>query len=208
MSRWTHDSLKHLTLNKTYLDSNAVIVKINESIDIHVRLHCFGGGRWVSKAKMQKFSIKFFHTLIWKPAQLHPSQRILLLQLEHKALWTGRAVTPANAMPQLSAILATPIENSLCSGLTWERERNQSGLRHVNVKYHHLYIIILVFTLNKIKIARDLWWSTIIILNEIISAQSDLSKQCTQDCDCRIHRFFENSVVPWQHFGPSLRSAT
>lgn len=64
VSRSTHDSLKHLTLNKPYLDFNVVIIKINESIDIHVRLHCFGGGRWVSKAKMQKFSINFFHTLI------------------------------------------------------------------------------------------------------------------------------------------------
>lgn len=65
MSRPTHDSLKHLTLNETYLDLNEVlIVKINESIDIHVKLNCLGGGRWVSKAKMQKLSINFFHTPI------------------------------------------------------------------------------------------------------------------------------------------------
>ncbi|KAK2563129.1 hypothetical protein P5673_013471 [Acropora cervicornis] len=68
--------------------------------------------------KLERENCPKFTSNSTKPEQLHPSQRILLLQLEHKALWTGRAVTPANAMPQLSAILATPIENSLCSGLT------------------------------------------------------------------------------------------
>lgn len=37
-----------------------------------------------------------------------------------KALWAGKTATPASAMPPFIGTLVTPIENSLCSGGTWE----------------------------------------------------------------------------------------
>lgn len=44
----------------------------------------------------------------------------MFLQYVQKALWAGKTATPASAMPPFIGTLVTPIENSLCSGGTWQ----------------------------------------------------------------------------------------